>query len=220
MTTNSVSGIAVVLAVLFVAGGLANAPGAAASPGVTANSARAGWINISAVNQYGYSPANLQQVPTDATIAVTFTDQSPMEHTFTVIDKEGWVVPSSYSQEQVNELAFGAHAAVLVNLNVSGPGDQNHTTFVSPGPGWYEFICTVSGHFALGMYGFIAFGMNLPSNLTQSNRTLLGGGIPFSTTEAIVVGAFVAVAALAYLAVRRLQSRAREEREESDHAPP
>ena len=214
MRASSLAALAVAL--LILAGGVTVVtPVGARNPSV-AFAGRVGWINISAVNQYDYSPADLQQVPTNASIQVTFTDRSPMEHTFTILGKEGWVVPNSSTQQQINQLAYGNHPAVLVNLNVSGPGNVNATTFTSPGPGWYEFICTVSGHFSLGMYGFIAFGMNLPSNLTLSNRTAIGTGLPFNATEAVVVGALAAVALGAFVAVRRLQSRARQEQEETN----
>ena len=211
---------ALVVAIVILAGSAGAAPSASIPASVSPSGPTVGWINISAVNQYGYSPPDLQQVPTNALVHVTFTDETPMEHTFTIIGKQGWVVPSSYNQAQIDQLAFGNNPRVLVNANVSGPGDVNNTqSFTSPGPGWYEFICTVSGHFALGMFGFVAFGMDLPSNLTQSNRTTIGGGLSFNTTEAIVVGALVVIALGAYVAVRRLQSRARQEQEELENRP-
>lgn len=206
------------LAILMVGGVLAVAPASGHPETAVSPLAQAGWINISAVNQYGYSPANLEEVPTYANITVTFTDRSDMAHTFTIIGREGWVIPNSYSQEQINQLAFGDNPPVLVNVNVSGLGDVNVAYFESPGPGWYEFICTESGHFALGMYGFIAFGMDLPSNLTTTNRTLVGGGLSFNTTEAIVVSALILVAAVSYVALRRLRTRAREGDERQEHS--
>jgi len=209
---------AVAIATLMVVGVWAATPAAGERAAVVSPLAQVGWINISAVDQYGYSPADLENVPTNANITVTFTDRSTMEHTFTIIGKEGWVVPNDSSQEEIDELAFGHHPSALANVNVSGPGDVNHTNFISPGPGWYEFVCTVSGHFALGMYGFVAFGMNLPSNLTPTNRTLLGGGPGFNTTEAIVVGALVVVAAGSYVALHRRRERTR--RDQSEPGPP
>jgi plastocyanin len=209
---------AVAIATLMVVGVWAVTPAAGHSSTGTPPLTPVGWINISAVNQYGYSPADLENVPTHANITVTFTDRSPMEHTFTIIGKEGWVVPSDSSQDQIDALAFGHNPTALANVNVSGPGDVNRTNFMSPGPGWYEFVCTVSGHFALGMYGFVAFGMSLPSNLTPTNRTPLGGGLSFNTTEAIVVGALVLVAAGSYVALRR--RRARQRQDQTEPEPP
>ena len=202
--------MALVVAALAVAASLL--PPAAASPvreGPLTSASGVGWINISATGSYGYTPPYLQQVPTNSSITVTFTDKSDMAHTFTIIGREGWVVPTSYSPAQIDQLAYGSSPANLVNSNVSGPGEVNVTTFESPGPGWYEFICTVSGHFQLGMYGFVAFGMNLPSNLTGSNRTGLGGGLSFSPEDAAIVGVIVVLAVVGYIMLDRRQKRAR-----------
>jgi plastocyanin len=192
---------------ILVLGGslLVSIPTARAGPSVPSAGSRVGWINISAVGQYGYSPANLQQVPTNATITVTFTDQSDMAHTFTILGREGWVVPTSYAPAQIDKLAYGSSPKALDNANVSGPGDVNVTTFESPGPGWYEFICTTSGHFQQGMYGFVAFGMNLPTNLTPTNRTTLGGPLSFSVLDAVllVVGAVIGASLFMIWRLRR-----------------
>jgi len=204
------SWVAVVVALLTV-GGAAGAASAHASPRslLAVVPSALGWINISAVNQYGYSPPELQQVPANATITVRFTDESDMAHTFTIINQEGRVFPTTLTPAQVDTLAYGTPTSNMVNLNVSGPGAVNTTSFNSPPPGWYEFICTVASHFQLGMYGFVAFGMNLPSNLTTVNRTGVGGGLSFNLTTGIVVGALVVVAVGSYVALRRLQARAR-----------
>jgi len=199
------------IVVLFAAGMTFGAPLASASshPQPTPTPSAVGWINISAVGQYGYSPPVLSQVPTNATITVKFTDLSQMAHTFTIIGKEGWVVPSTYSSDQINQLAYGQSPPAFVNSNVTGYGDVNVTTFVSPGPGWYEFLCTVSGHFQYGMYGFVAFGMNLPSNLTTPNRTGIGGGLSFNVLDGVVLGVIVVVGILAVVAWNRRRARGR-----------
>ena len=204
------SAVALVVVVLAVTGVLLPSMSSASPESATSlSTGRVGWINISATGNYGYSPPYLQQVPTNATITVTFTDSSDMAHTFTIIGKEGWVVPSTYSPAQVDNLAYGDSPPALENANVSGPGDVNVTTFESHGPGWYEFICTVSGHFQLGMYGFVAFGMNLPSNLTGENRTGLGGGLSFSPLDAVVVAVVVVACVGGYIVLRRRREKER-----------
>jgi len=198
------------VAVLAITGMLASTAPAAGSTLRTASpSPHVGWINISATGNYGYTPSYLEQVPTNATITVTFTDTSDMAHTFTIINKEGWVIPTSYSPAQIDTLAYGSPSSNLDNANVSGPGVVNVTEFTSPGPGWYEFICTVSGHFQLGMYGYVAFGMNLPSNLTGSGRTGVGGHLSFTAVDAAIVAAIVVVAVGGYLHIRRRRQRER-----------
>jgi len=178
-------------------------------PVTTSSTPPAGWINVSATGEYGYTPDDIQQVPTNAMITVRFTDASDMAHTFTIIGKEGWVVPSDYSTAQVDQLAYGGSPPSLDNANVSAQGDINITTFQSPGPGWYEFICTVSGHFQLGMFGFVAFGMNLPSNLTASNRTGLGGGLTFSLEDGVIIAVVIVAAAVGFVMLNRYSEKRR-----------
>jgi len=203
--------VAVVAVVIAVAGALVPVMSTArATPASPGSGSHVGWINVSATGSYGYTPPYFEQVPTNATITVTFTDGSDLPHTFTIINKEGWVVPTSYTTAQVDTLAYGTPASNLDNGNVSGPGAVNVTTFTSPGPGWYEFICTVSGHFQLGMYGFIAFGTNLPSNLTGSGgRTGVGGQLSFNIWDAAIVAVLVAVIVAGYLHIRRRQRQER-----------
>lgn len=205
-------GVGPVVVILAVAAlmGLSLPGSVGAAPHSTApSSARVGWINVSATGEYGYTPDDIQQVPTNAAITVTFTDTSDMAHTFTIIGREGWVIPSTYSPGQIDQLAYGGSPPNLDNGNVTGPGDVNVTQFESPGPGWYEFVCTVSGHFQLGMYGFVAFGMNLPSNLTGGGRTGIGGHLTFNVVDGAIVAAVFVVAIAGYLHIRRRRERER-----------
>jgi len=127
-------------------------------------------IAITATTSYSYTPNEIQQVATNTSVSVAFTDASDLAHTFTIIGKQGWVIPSTISESAFSTLVYGQNPKVLFNLNISGAGTLN-ANFTSPGTGWYEFVCTEAGHFQLGMYGFIAFGMNLPANLTVAAGT-------------------------------------------------
>ena len=149
-------------------------------------------IAVTASNGYAFTPNTFEQVATNTTITVTFTDGSPLAHTFTIIGREGWVIPSSYTDSQLLDLAYGSTYPRLVEVNVSGAGDVKTATFTSKGPGWYEFVCTEGGHFSLGMYGFIAFGMNLPANLTVSSGTPGPGAALF-----IIIGSIVSLVVIA-----------------------
>ena len=156
-----------------------------------------GAFSVTAVSGFSFTPNSFQQLPTGANITVTFTDNDAIDHTFTIIGKQGWVIPSSYSSGQIESLAYGdAPKALFPGLNASAvgkPGDQLTGTFTSPStPGWYEFVCTEPGHFQNGMYGFIAFGMNLPGNLTVSSASTDPGPAVF-----IIVGTIVALTVIA-----------------------
>jgi hypothetical protein len=80
-----------------------------------------------------------------------------------------------------------------VSVNVTGSGDQAHASFTSPGPGWYEFVCLEPGHFQEGMYGYIAFGMALPTNLTPASVNTGPGIAVFIISGTIVALVLVAI---------------------------
>jgi len=201
MGTQSVGAMAVVVLVLTgVFAGSASAAASASSELDT--SGNSSTISVAATNDYGYQPSPFEQVPTNTTITVTLTDDSDLPHTFTIIGKEGWVVPSSISASDFANLVYGHSPPVLFNLNVSGSGDVQSGSFGSPGPGWYEIVCTTPGHFQSGMYTFIAFGENLPPNLTQNSRVGVGGGSALAV-EAAAGGAVVVAIVLGVVVWRR-----------------
>lgn len=145
-----------------------------------------GFLNVTAAAPYQFISNSYEQLPTNATITVAFTDADTLAHTFSILDREGWVIPTSADLSTLVS-TYG----LLVGINASGPGTYpGH--FTSPGPGWYEFVCLEPGHFGSGMYGFIAFGMNLPGNLTVSAASTGPGAAVF-----IIVGTIAALVVLA-----------------------
>src|SRR5208282_501646 len=159
------STVAVGVVLLLLGGILACPVSPTPEPPVTSVVAAAtGAINVTATPDYGYQPDTFQQVPIDANITVTFNDSDVLQHSFTISTREGFVIPTSYTPTQLNQL-FETYPAMYSRL-LNGSGEQSIGTFQSPAaPGWYEFVCNVSGHFQSGMYGFIAFGESLPANL-------------------------------------------------------
>jgi len=204
---------------------------AVAVPSVTAGSplgeanpaAPVGWLNISAVPDYGYQPATLEQVPVGASIQVKFTDDDVLQHSFTISSRQGFVIPTSYTPQQLTH--FFAEYPPLISLLVNYSGAQSFGTFPSPAtPGWYEFVCNVSGHFENGMYGFIAFGENLPTNLTPPSRTGVGGsGVnPVDVVVIVVVIGLIALGLVLWSRerTRRLRASSRPPRTPSSPPPP
>jgi uncharacterized cupredoxin-like copper-binding protein len=151
-----------------------------------------GSVAVTAVAGFSFTPNSFEMLPTNATITVSFTDADTIDHTFTIIGKQGWVIPSSYSSAQIDSLAYGTAPKALFSVNASAGTTAPTATFTSPGVGWYEFICTEPGHFQNGMYGFIAFGMNLPGNLTVTPTSTDPGPAVF-----IIVGTIVALTVIA-----------------------
>jgi len=170
----------------FTVGGVVR-PAAALSP----TDATSGTVDVTATTSLSFSPNEFQMVPTNSTITVSFTDASSLAHTFTIIGREGWVIPSSINVTAFDNLVYGKSPPVLFNFNVSSSGTQT-LTFTSRGPGWYEFVCTEPGHFQSGMYGFIAFGIDLPANLTVSTSAQGPGAALF-----IIIGTIVSLVVIA-----------------------
>ncbi len=171
-------------------------------------------ISIVAVSNFGYQPDTIGNVPLDATITVTFTDDDVLPHTFNISSREGFEIPTNYTAAQLNKL-FSEYPA-LYAASVSYEGDSSIGNFTSPSaPGWYEFVCNESGHFAEGMYGFIAFGESVPSNLTLPHR---GSEIPTTGSPLIaVVGGVVIVAVLAAVLIWRRRRSAHRAPPEPHH---
>jgi plastocyanin len=152
-------------------------------------------VQVTAVAGFAFTPNAITYVATNTSITVTFTDADVQDHTFTVIGREGWVIPNDASGETIDELAYGSQYPALFSVNASaagGSGDQITKNFTSPGIGWYEFVCTESGHFQNGMYGFIAFGEALPGNLTVVSPDTDPGAAVF-----IIVGTIVTLVVIA-----------------------
>jgi len=181
----------------LVAGGSAafyiSAPARAASAAVTTDAGTS--VSVTAESGFSFTPNTFQGLAVNTTVDVVFTDNDVVDHTFTIIGKQGWVIPTSYSDAQIDQLAFGNSPKALLNLNataVGAPGDVQYGNVTVKSAGWYEFVCTEPGHFTNGMYGFIAFGMNLPANLTVTTADTDPGVAVF-----IIVGTIVALVVIA-----------------------
>ncbi len=160
---------------------------AVARPVVVATS---GQIAETAVTNFDFDTREYDQVPLNTTVTVTFTNADPaLTHTFTILNRSGWVIPNSASTGNVSDLL--THYGSLVSISAAA-GQTVQGTFTVHAMGWYEFLCAVSGHFEKGMYGFIAFGENLPSNLSLS-----GGAVGPGIAVFIIVATIVALTVLA-----------------------
>jgi len=166
-------------------------------------------LTVTATGTYGYQPDTISNVPLSTSISVTFIDATPLAHTFNVSSREGVEIVdyASTNATQLTQILFSKPA--LYNATVSGHGDESVGTFRSPAtPGWYEFVCNVTGHFQQGMFGYIAFGEAVPSNLTLPGGPALGGLPGFTLLDGTVV--FVVALVALVCVYLRLRSVARE----------
>lgn len=128
-------------------------------------------------------------------VAVLVTNEGTFGHTFTMEAQTNvTLLPTNFSDY------FSAHPP-LVNAAVpSLPGGTVWANFTVPGPGVYEYICTVPGHFASGMYGFFYVGVPVPAPPVAPSTAIVGGGLLIGS--AILLGIGVVLAAFTALAGR------------------
>jgi hypothetical protein len=180
----AVLGATLMLSTLFI-GGVRVVPSADVAVAVAGP-----MLNVTGVS-YSFTPDRVNNLTVNTTYDVIFTDASTNNaaHTFTILGREGIDYPSS---ADVTAIAYNRTYPPIVNINATGSGPFTKN-FTSPKtPGWYEFVCTEAGHFSLGMYGFISFGMNLPANLTVS-----AGQTGPGTAVFIIVGTIVSLTVIA-----------------------
>jgi plastocyanin len=148
-------------------------------------------IAVTASSGFQFNPNEVAYVDTNTSITLTFTNGDSNTHSFTISSVQGTVIPSSFTFDQLT--AYFAQHPPLFSILGAGPSKQV-VNFTSPPIGWYEFVCNQSGHFEEGMYGFIAFGEALPSNLTVSLAPDGPGAAVF-----IIVGTIVALTVIAII---------------------
>jgi len=160
------------------------------------------YLTIKATGTYGYQPDTIANLPLNTTINVTFIDDNSLPHSFNISSREGVQIVgyAGMSAAEMTQILFSAHA--LYAAYVTGPGNESVGAFRSPAtPGWYEFVCNVSGHFQMGMFGYIAFGEGLPSNLTLPGGAG-SGGIPVLPVAEVAFALAVVLAVLVIILMR------------------
>ncbi len=174
-------GVAVLLMVsLFAAAGLSRA-----SPTTGVETDASSSLDVTAASGFKFVQSTYQQLPTGTNISVSFTDGDTLAHTFSILNRQGVVIPSSTTTTELEQL-FTTYGA-LVSLNATSAGAVASGSFSAPATaGWYEFVCLEPGHFQEGMYGFVAFGMNLPANISVSSPSTGPGAAVFIISGTIV----------------------------------
>ncbi|MGD0257299.1 MAG: cupredoxin domain-containing protein [Thermoplasmata archaeon] len=177
------------LAVIVVLSAFGIGTTQAASHRAAVDNSAGSTLAITASAGFAFNPSGFGNQATNTSIVVTFTDGDNQAHTFTIASRQGWVIPTSYTEDQLT--TFFTQYPPLFNVQANA-SSQIVANFTSPAKGWYEFVCTEPGHFQSGMYGFIAFGEVLPSNLTVSAAPDGPGTAVF-----IIVGTIVALTVIA-----------------------
>ncbi len=177
-----VAALALVLAVVF------------ASQPVFAHPAQiaAGTSIADTATGFSYSVPEFSNLPLNTVINVTFTDSDPAQltHTFTILNRSDWAFKTGASSTNISDqiTKYGTLVDLTADYQVTKQGSFRSPSSAS----WFEFLCTEAGHFDQGMFGFIAFGMAVPSNLSLGAPST-GPGLPVF----IIVGTIVVLTVLA-----------------------
>jgi uncharacterized cupredoxin-like copper-binding protein len=173
------------IAYQFQAGmhGFLNVSAVATGPGVV--------LNVAATDAFRFVPDVLAVNATSypVTVDVDATNDGVLPHTWTLEGQPNYtLLASNYTSY------FSAHPPLGLALLNNG-GQSNWTNFTVLGPGIYEYICEVTGHFLNGMFGFLYVGVPPPANVTPPSTAIVQEGILVGAASLLGVGAIFAVAA-------------------------
>ncbi len=98
-------------------------------------------ITFAGTDDFAWDPGTVT-VQSGQEVNVVLDNQGALEH--------NWILAS-----KTVEVATASDADALYGANVGyvQGGETGELTFVAPGPGEYQYICTVAGHAAGGMVG-------------------------------------------------------------------
>ena len=152
-------------------------------------------LSENTTDQLSFLPNVLSASPTHypVVVAVLVRNEGTFGHTFTMAPQ------SNVSLSYTNFTQYFASHPALVNAAVpSLPGGAVWANFTIPAPGVYEYICTISGHFQNGMYGFFYVGVPVPPPPTPPSTAIVDSWVLVGSTVLLGIGViFAGVAALA-----------------------
>jgi uncharacterized cupredoxin-like copper-binding protein len=137
--------------------------------------------------------ANATHYPFNLDVLVTNTGN--LGHTFTLAGQTNvTLTPATYA-------AYFVQHPPLVNANVpGGAGSTAWANFTIAGPGVYQYLCEVSGHFANGMTGYLYVGVTPPPQAAAPSSAVVEGWVLVGSGVLLALG--VLAAALASYAGR------------------
>lgn len=158
-------------------------------------------------DSYSFVPDELEASVTHYpfNLDVLVTNTGNLGHTFTV------VAQSNYSLSPANFTSyFQAHPPLVSATIPGGAGSSAWANFTVPGPGVYQYICEVPGHFASGMTGELYVGVTPPPPPAAPSTAVIQGWILVGSGVLLGVG-------IALAAVTAYMGRFPPPKEESHH---
>jgi uncharacterized cupredoxin-like copper-binding protein len=150
-------------------------------------------LNVNALGaQTLWDPSILAVNASSYPVAVTVqvTNLGSATHTW-------WLSPfPNYNLSYGNFTQFFQAHAPLAAVNLAGsPGGTVDANFTVGQPGVYEYICTVPGHFANGMFGFLYIGVPPPAPATSPGTAIVQAGILVGGAALLGIGVLLALVA-------------------------
>ncbi|HYA10180.1 MAG TPA: hypothetical protein VEH10_00685 [Thermoplasmata archaeon] len=138
-------------------------------------------VNESATASFQFIPNVLSAGPSvhgPVSLHVNVTNIGGDSHTFTV---------SSQANVTLTSLANLSTFTPLANVPIpSGAPGFAWANFTVPAVGVYEYVCTISGHFAAGMYGFLYVGVPVPAPPPSPSSAIVE--VPVLLGSALLLG--------------------------------
>jgi uncharacterized cupredoxin-like copper-binding protein len=154
-------------------------------------------LSENTTDSFAFVPNVLSATPAHypIVIAVLVSNQGSFGHTFTLAPQ------TNVTLSPTNFTSYFVTHPPLVNQNVPPvPGATTWANFTIPGPGVYQYICEIAGHFANGMYGFLYVGVPVPAAPLAPSTAIVDGWI--LAGSALLLGIGVVLTAVAALAGR------------------
>ncbi|MGD0718191.1 MAG: multicopper oxidase domain-containing protein [Thermoplasmata archaeon] len=139
-----------------------------------------------------FVPNILSVTPTTypVTVDVLVTNLGNDGHTFTISPLSNvTILPSNFTQ------FFQQHSPVANSQVPPGAGGTVWANFTIDAPGVYQYICTITGHFANGMTGELYVGVAVPPTPPSPSTAIVQVGILIG--GAVLLGIGVAIVVLA-----------------------
>jgi len=162
-----------------------------------------GFVNISSsgpgvvlsdntTDSYQFVPSTLASSPAHFPVVlnVLVTNQGALGHTFTVSPLANYTLsPANFTA------TFQANPALVSAAVPGGAGSTVWANFTIRAPGIYQYICTVTGHFANGMTGFLYVDVPVPPPPVAPSTAIVDTWVLIGSAVLLGVGTVLAVVA-------------------------
>lgn len=148
-----------------------------------------GTVNVPNV---GFVPNALAAIPAQYPVVlnVLVTNLGSFPHTFTVVPQSNVTLTFS------NFTGYFTQHAPLTNTPIpASTGGTAWANFTVAGPGIYQYLCEVPGHFQAGMSGFLYVGIPPPAPPQVPSTAIVEGWVLIGSGVLLILGVAIATVA-------------------------